>query len=460
MNKKMTRTGRFVAADTLCHLDRERKPVKSLLDRLADRWRLSPRERSLAMNLVYGVLRQRQYLDLLLAELCRQPLSRLDPFVHQALAVGLYQLFCLDRIPERAAVHETVEAVKCARLPARLQGFVNGVLRTAIRRRSSLPGPGAPGPDGHPVSNHPQWLTDRWIARFGRPEMERICRLNNQEPRLVLRANSRRSNRLQLRALLAEAGIVADLGTYASQSLVLPDYQGPISALPGYNRGLFQVQDEAAQLASLLLGPLQTKACYLDGCAGLGGKTSHLLELAAPQGARVRAVEPDPTRQRLLLENIARLHGEDERQIDLVAATLEEFAHTRPLPFAGVLIDAPCSGTGVIGRHPDIRWNREPADLPRYQRRQLELLECGARLLAPGGLLVYATCSIEAEENRGVVDRFLATRKDFALTDCTPFLPEAARCLVMDGCFSPRPDESIDGFFAARLIRHPAEDPA
>lgn len=441
--------------ETLCRLQRTHKPVKPLFDRVADECDLSRPERSLAMNLIYGVLRHRQYLDLLLAELCHHPISKLDPFVHQALAIGIFQLFCLERIPDRAAVNETVNTVKCARLPKRLHGFVNGILRAAIRNRETLPTVDGADRQGSPILNHPAWLTQRWTERFGREEMERICRLNNLEPRLVLRTNRQRLDREALGDLLTEQGIAANPGAYAPQALVLPDYQGPVTELPGYGEGFFQVQDEAAQLATTLLGPFGDNGSYLDGCAGLGGKTSHLLELTAPHSARVTAVEPEPARYRMLTENIRRLYPDDTARFTLHTGSLQEYGRSHPCLFSGVLVDAPCSGTGVIGRHPDIRWNRKPEDLPRYHQEQLDLLAHAARLVAPGGLLVYATCSIEAEENQEVIKSFLHRRQDFSATDCTFLLPEAARVLIQDGCFCPHPSQSIDGFFAARLARNP-----
>jgi len=449
-SQKIQKTSRYAAIETLVRLQRTRYPVKPLFDSVADECRLLGAERGLAMNLVYGVLRRRQYLDLLLGDLCRIPVSRLDPFVYQALSTGLYQLFLLDRIPESAAVNETVNALKAAGLKKHLQGFVNGVLRTGIRQRSRLLQPDTVPPSGRPVLNHPDWLTSRWQDRFGREEMERICRVNNLEPSLTLRVNSARIDRDRFAALLRERGINVRPGRYAPDSLVLADYQGAVAALPGYDEGLFQVQDEAAQLAVLLLGPFTEPALYLDGCAGLGGKTGHIMQLMA-SGSRLVAVEPEPQRQRLLQENIVRLFP--ERQLTFSRTDLQEYRRTSRLQFDRVLIDAPCSGTGVIGRHPDIRWNRQPDDLPGYQLAQLELLAHAAELVAPEGVLVYATCSLEIEENQQVIEQFLADRREFVRLDCRRYLPDAAAVFVEDGYFSPHPGDAIDGFFAARLER-------
>ena len=183
-------------------------------------------------------------------------MKKFHPFVHQALAVGLYQILFLDRIPESAAVNETVNAMKIVRLPERLQGFVNGVLRASIRQRHRIPAPEALDKAGLPVLNHPAWLTDRWEQHFGRQEMLRICACNNTQPPLVLRVNPSAINRDDFCALLEQKDITARPGAHAPGAVILPDYHGPIHDLPGFAQGFFQVQDESAQLVSLLLAPL------------------------------------------------------------------------------------------------------------------------------------------------------------------------------------------------------------
>ncbi len=169
-------------------------------------------------------------------------------------------------------------------------------------------------------------------------------------------------------------------------------------------------------------------------------------------GASLYAVEPDQRRCRLLADNLARQQLAD--RVTIIPQDLQSFAASDPKPFNGILIDAPCSGTGVIRKHPDIRWNRRPEDLAANQALQLSLLQTAASMLAPGGILIYATCSLEPEENEQVIEQFLATVSRFSLTGCKEFLPASAAELVDDqGFFSPLPGEKIEGFFAARLIR-------
>lgn len=404
------------------------------------------------MQLVYGVLRHRQLLDRILQLLSKTPLGKLDSFVHQALAVGLYQLFFLERIPQSAAVNEAVESCKAAKIPQRLHGFVNGVLRQAIRQKETLFDKAQSDSSGGPILNHPEWLIERWRQNFGLEETKRICAANNCEPTLVVRVNSPTIRREDFCRTLAEAGISCSSGAYSPEAVILRDFHGSITTIPGYNEGFFQVQDEAAQLATQLLGPFHPRGRYLDACAGLGGKTSHLLQLARQHDLHIHGVEPEAHRLKKLKENLARLFpGESP---DIYAGQLQQFSsHCDDLLFNGILIDAPCSGTGVTGRHPDIRWNRRPEELMLYQQEQLALLSVASRLVARNGLLVYATCSLEPEENEQVIKQFLAAHQAFVLSDCTPYLPEPAHRFVEKNFFTPHPSATIDGFFAARMVR-------
>lgn len=451
MTRSPRKTARFAAIETLCRLQRNPLPVPLIFEQLAEECSLIASDRHLAMNLIYGVLRQRQYLDNSLSIFCRQPLKKLHPFVHQALAVGLHQILFLDRIPESAAVNETVHAMKIVRLPERLLGFVNGVLRTCIRQRDQIPAPDALDEEGMPVLNHPAWLTDRWKQNFGRQEMIRICTCNNTQSQLVLRVKPSAINRDDFCVLLKEKDIAARPGVYAPGAVILPDFHGPIHDLPGFAQGFFQVQDESAQLVSLLLAPFAQDGNLLDGCAGLGGKTCHILELTADRNATVTAVEPDPRRLARLQENLTRLHP--KASVNIHPCSLLDFSRICTTCFHAILIDAPCSGTGVIRRHPDIRWNRLASDLPEFQKTQRQLLDLASEMLVPKGVLVYATCSLEPEENSAVVDGFLKTHPDFELSDCASFLPIQAREFVHDSFFHPHPTESTDGFFAARLVK-------
>ena len=451
----MKKNSRFIAITALDQLRKNHRPLPVLFQRLCTRYQVAGNDRALAMNLIYGVLRQYQYLDLIISTFSRTPLKKMHPLVHQGLAVGFYQIIFLDRIPHSAAVNETVKAIHAAKLPKRLHGFVNGVLREGLRQLDQLPGPDETVADQR-LLNHPDWLTSRWANHFGHEKMVEICRLNNRQQPLTLRINSLKKKRKKYLEVCAARGIKAHSCRYAPHGIVLPDYQGAISTLPGYNENWFQVQGEAAQLVTLLLQPFHQSGQYLDGCAGLGGKTGHLLELLKPYNAHLTAVEPEPHRQ----EGLANTHhyALEDGRLSLHGETLQQYSTHSSTLFDGVLLDVPCSGTGVIGRQPDIRWCRQAGDIEDYASRQQLLLAIAEKLVKPGGILVYATCSLEPEENFESINRFLATTPHFTLADCTTYLPDGAASLVRNGCFQSLPTDGLDGFFGARLVRTWASD--
>ncbi|WPD23448.1 MAG: 16S rRNA (cytosine(967)-C(5))-methyltransferase RsmB [Candidatus Electrothrix scaldis] len=454
MNKKGM-TSRGLALETLVQWTGSGKPVQGFINRIIHDSGLKNEERQLAVMLVMGVLREQEYLDLLISRFSKTKLTKMKPLTLAALRIGVVQICRLERIPDSAAVNETVKALKKMRQPGWLCSFVNGTLRTIARNKESLPRPEEVGPEGTPVLNHPAWMTARWQEQFGLEQMREICRINNLEPDLCLQINPARTDWDSLLARFTEQGMSnVKAGSFCPDSLILSEQRGAVTDLPGFAEGLFQVQDQAARLACELLRPFKEQGRYLDGCAGLGGKTCILAALL-PQDASLVAVEPDQRRSRLLQENLQRQGLTDRiKQVQTVQQDLQTFAADDNRLFDGIFIDAPCSGTGVIRKHPDIRWNRQPEVLISSQKTQLELLHTAAALLKPGGVLVYATCSLEPEENQQVVEQFLATNDAFMLTDCRDFLPASAASLVdAQGCFAPLPTEEIEGFFAARLVR-------
>ncbi len=408
---------------------------------------LESNDRQLAVNIIYGLLRNRESLDIMLQHLCSQPLKKVEPFILQALRVGLYQIMFLDRIPESAAVNESVKAVKAARLPKRLHGFVNGVLRNSIRKKEELlallENP------AQPILNHPHWLVERWEKQYGKKEATRICRQNNEQAVFSLQINSCATDRKSFKEILSTNEILTHHGNYCDDTLILEDFHGEIRELPGFDEGYFQVQDQGAQLLAHLLGPMIQNGDYLDACAGIGGKTSVLIQLAEHVQASVSAVEPDKARLEKFKENMTRLHP--SLDVPIFPGRLQDFAISSSKRFHGILLDVPCSGTGVTRRHPDIRWNRRVEDFKNYQKTQLGLLQSAAKLLAPNGILVYATCSLETEENEQVIEHFLTHNSDFSLEDCTASLASKAHTFITNKYFTPLPGPTIDGFFSARL---------
>lgn len=440
-------TARSLAVDILLDWQLHGKTISSLTEKHLQKSSLSDRDKQLCFHILLGVLRKLKSLDWTIGRFSKHPIKKMKPLTLVALRIGVYQLLFMDKIPTSAAVNETVHVLKKRRQPKWLVGFANAVLRSTAKDRDNIKTMLA---QNHSCSNHPKWLVTRWDGRFGKEKTRAICRINDEEPILCLCCNSRQISRDQLLELLHSKNIDAVPGRYAPHSIIVNNWSGSIVKLPGYDKGYFHVQDQAAQLATLLIGPFQSGKNYLDACAGLGGKTAYLAQLL-PDDAALTAVEPENRRFARLGDNLTRLGCQD--RCTLQQNTLEFFCRNTGQKFDAILLDAPCSGTGVIRRHPDIRWNRTAEDLQDYKKKQKSLLGVAAQMLKPGGILVYVTCSLEAEENEEVIASFLAEHALFHLAAGNDFLPETAAALIdNDGFLQPTPDMGLDGFFGARLV--------
>lgn len=449
--KKFPASSRHIAATALCTLYQQKLPVKQILEDFYNKENPSIADRSLIMNIVFGVLRNRQSIDIILRKMSSVRLKKIQPFVHQSLAVALYQIFFLDSIPESAAVNEAVKSCQKAGVPKRLHGFVNGILRNSLRQKEALET--ILEENKKNVTNHPEWLIESWREQFGDDICKEIVEVNNTEANFFIRINSSRINRDEYIGLLKEENISSQIGI-APDALIIEQYRGNPNTLPGYDDGLFQVQDQAAQIASLLLGKIED-GLYLDACAGLGGKTSHIASLAAGENVEIIALEPDKGRREKFAANMERLQLPCKPQV--IANTIQEYRKDNEKKINKIIVDAPCSGTGVIRRHPDIRWNRNSEDILKNQNLQLEILATASELLAENGILVYATCSLQRQENYEVIEQFLEINKNFKLDKIANLLPsEASKYMVTNELgefFAPKPCAEMDGFFGARLIK-------
>ncbi|MGH7628489.1 MAG: 16S rRNA (cytosine(967)-C(5))-methyltransferase RsmB [Gemmatimonadales bacterium] len=396
---------------------------------------LSDPDRRLAHELAAGVLRRRTGLDRRLALLVPRGLARVDPAVRDVLRLGAYQLTALDRIPPHAAVGTSVALAREAAGP-QAAGFVNAVLRRL--------GGGAARDDAPAVErgaglaerySHPAWLVRRWEARFGREATARLLEWNNTRPRLVLQPARAPVDRIV--AELRAAGVAVEPAPHHAGIVV--DASRP-DRLPGYARGDFTVQDPAQSLVARYAA-VPAGARVYDACAAPGGKTIGL----ARSGARVISADVHPTRLRRLRENLARAGS--GRELPLVA----DAAHPPVRPVDAVLLDAPCLGTGTFARHPDARWRVAPAALASLSARQAALLGGVADRVRPGGLLIYATCSLEPEENTEQVERFLRKHPEFERERPVDF-PAALLTEAGDLMTLPQRD-AMDGAYAARLRR-------
>ncbi|RMF87687.1 MAG: 16S rRNA (cytosine(967)-C(5))-methyltransferase, partial [Nitrospirae bacterium] len=416
----------------------EPPPLAELLDRTP----LPAADRRLLHALYLGVCRNRPWLDHCLAPRLDRPLSALDPVVLDVLRLGAFQLLCLERVPDHAAVAESVALCRAAGA-GRAAGLVNAVLRRLAR--DPLPPPAPPGAAGLALATGmPAWLAERFAARHGlRRARAWLAALNTPPPGVCVRLNPLRADPGAVRARLAAAGLrlePAPLGRHA-----LRVHGAEPRRLPGLAEGWLYPQDAASQWVAELLDPAPGSR-LLDACAAPGGKASHLAALAGPEG-RVVAVERDPGRARRLAANLERLGAE---QVEVVVA--DAAAYRPGAPFDAILLDAPCTGLGVLRRHPEIRWRRTPEAIAEAAALQGRLLAAVARHLRPGGRLVYAVCSTEPEEGEAVVAAFLASHPHFR-PDPLDAVP-AAVAEVAPGGYRTLPHRApVDAFFAARLRR-------
>ena len=405
---------------------------------------LSERDRRFLTELVYGVTKAGASLDYMIGRYVAD-LRKAQPAIRELLRLGFYQIFCMDRVPPSAACNTAVElAKKHGRRGA--ESFVNGVLRAALREPER-----AAFPDGRDARSlalrtwHPQWMVERWIRTYGYERTEELCRCNNTSAPLSMRVNTLRTNRDALMGQLAAAGAQVRASAWVPDGIVL-DAHGALDELAALREGLAQVQDESSMLVAHILGA-EPGMTVIDACAAPGGKTTHIAQRMENRG-RILAFDIYEEKIRRIERNAKRLG------ISIIEAHLSDACEIGAV-YAGqadrVLVDAPCSGLGVLRRKPDARWKKSARDAKTLPSLQHAILESAAQTVKKGGVLVYSTCTMEECENAAVVRAFLETHADFALEETGAFLPmqKTAERMVQ---IMPETD-GPDGFFIARMRR-------
>lgn len=439
---------RRAAFDILLRVDRDRAYAEPLIDRELSRGSLRGPDRGLLTELVYGTLRRQGTLDHLVDSFSSTRSGKLERAVLLLLRLGLYQLYFLDRIPTAAAVNESVSLAK--QVAPRAAGLVNAVLRRADRERDAVPWPDRErDPAGYLAlrHSHPRWIVAGWLDQLGAAEAERLAETMAEAAPLTVRVNTLRTSRAALLARFAEGGINAEPTSFSPDGLRILS-RTAVTVLPGFSEGLFTVQDESSQLAARFLAPRAGER-ILDACAAPGGKTTHLAQLMENRGEIIAGDLSDKKLARVT-ETAQRLGITIIRTEPFDAARAGEIAQRGP--FDRILVDAPCSGLGVLRRNPEGKWWKGADDIARLAASQGAILASIAPLLAPGGVLLYSTCSTTAAENEGVIDEFLSRHGDFVLEDLNLFFPELAGLFTGRGCFRSWPHRhGMDGFFAARL---------
>ncbi len=414
---------------------------------------ISEQDRAFTVHLVQGVLRWRLRLDWIIRQAIYFPFKKIEPTILNILRIAIYQISFMDRVPESAAVNEAVNQTKAIGRD-HLAGLVNGVLRNICRQKNQIAYPDQQNDRINYLSvfySYPVWLVEKWIRELGIYSTELLLEAENKIPDLVIRANGLKVDRLGLIKRLKKEGVTGTPTSYAPEGIKIEDLKGPVNQLDTFKEGLFQVQGESAQICSHLLFPRSGES-VLDLCAGLGGKSTHLAELMECRG-NIFALDISHSKLERLFQSSQRLGIDSIRPI--VADADSDLSSLFRYSFDRILVDAPCSGLGVISRHPEGKWNRYENDTKRLARIQKNILNKAVPLLQKRGKMLYVTCTISKEENEEVVSDFLEHNKVMALEKLNDHTPEWGLDLIDDkGFLRTYPHiHGMDGFFGALFIR-------
>ncbi|SDY74302.1 16S rRNA (cytosine967-C5)-methyltransferase [Evansella caseinilytica] len=440
---------REATLDILLKIEQRQAYSNLLVNETIKKAGLPQKDVPLLTELVYGTLQRQLTLDFYLTPFSKRPLERLEKWVHLLLRLTLYQMIYLDRVPDRAAIHEAVEIAK-KRGHKGIAGTVNGILRTI--QRSDLPDIDALETEVDRLAvktSHPQWLISRWVSQYGIRRTEQMAAANLQPPVLTARINTSKAAIDEVLASLQSAGVAA------TQSETIPECieisKGSVIHTSAFKAGLLTIQDAGSMLVAYALAP-EKQEVILDACAAPGGKSTHIAEKIADSG-KIISLDIHPHKVHLIKQSAERLQlNSIETQ---VLDAREAGGHLERESFDRILVDAPCSGLGVIQRKPDIKWTKTAEDVRRLSKIQRSILDSVWPLLKKGGRLVYSTCTVDKEENQQVVEAFVSAKEDAVFDDrLAECLPAYYRDDCRSGMLQLFPgDKKTDGFFIATVLK-------
>lgn len=408
-------------------------------------------DRSFITEIVYGTVKWKLKIDNIIKQFSKIKPAKMSSHILNILRIGIYQLDYMDKVPESAAVNESVKLASKYGNPGAVK-FVNGLLRNYLRNKESVI---YPDRALNPVQylsvyySYPEWLVGRLIDEFGFDFTEEFLQAGNEIPQVTVRVNNLKTQKRVLKGVLTEKGIEAQDGKYIEDALILKGIPG-IENMEEYKEGLFTVQDESSMLAAFVLSP-EPGNLVLDVCSAPGTKTTYIAELMKNKGCIV-AGDISARKLKLVEQNASRLG------IHIIDTTLNDASSTlsRYLNKADrVLIDAPCSGLGLLRKKPEIRWNRTAEDIREIEAVQEAILDASCEYLKVGGVMVYSTCTILRDENYNMIDGFLKKHRNYVLEDITDIIPDKLKKESANkGYIELYPNiDGIDGFFIARLRR-------
>ncbi|MDK2799883.1 MAG: rRNA (cytosine967-C5)-methyltransferase [Clostridiales bacterium] len=408
-------------------------------------------DRGLTTELVYGIMKFKLTLDFIISQFSTVKKNKLSLWILNILRIGIYQIIYHDRIPDSAACNESVNLAKKYGHYASAK-FVNAVLRNVSRNKNNIK---FPNKEQNSIEylkvsySHPQWMIEDWLKKYGFQFTEELCKANNKVPELCVRVNMLKVTPDELIKQLNENSVKAVQGKYCDEALILKEV-GNIDDLDVFQQGLFQVQDESSMLVSKILDP-QPDEFIIDVCCAPGGKTTHIAQLMQNKG-KVLGWDIHPHKIKLVQTAAKRLG------LEIIEANVHD-ATVEVQVLCGradrVLVDAPCSGLGIIRRKPDIKWNKAYESLENIVHLQKEILQVSSKYVKPGGYLVYSTCTIQDEENIHIIENFLEKNTHFILENIEKYLPDTLKKeSAKQGYIQLFPHiDDIDGFFICKLRR-------
>jgi 16S rRNA (cytosine967-C5)-methyltransferase len=449
--KNLYADARSCAVKILCRCERTDSYLEKLIDAELNNDTLNDFDKALLNEISHGVIRWMRRLDWFLNGFYRGNYEKCLPEVRNAMRVALYQIMFLNKIPYSAAVNEAVEFVKRIH-GEKHAGVVNGLLRTIIRTLENLVWPTREIDEVNYlgiIQSHPNWMVNRWIKRFGFDDAVKLCEENNKRPVMALRVNNLKITTNDFEEYLKEKNLFYRKGNYLDNFFTTKT-MSKIYTDSYFKEGFFSIQDESAGLAAKLVSPEKTDL-ILDVCAAPGGKTAFMSELMNNEG-KIIAVDKYLSRIEVMNRNLERLGVKNAETIhdDISEPKSVLLKETLIGKADKILVDAPCSGLGVLSKKPDIKWKREIEDIMKLQTLQLEILENSVKYLKPGGVIIYSTCTMETEENMDVVKLFLEKNKNFEIENAGKFVSE--KVVNADGCIELFPHiNNVDGAFSVRL---------
>lgn len=406
-------------------------------------------DRGFITELVYGTVKWRLALDFIIEQFSSVKLKKISPWVLNILRLGVFQLLYMDKVPESAACNESVNLSKKYGHSAASR-YVNAVLRNIARNRQNITYPDREKEYIRFLSvkhSHPEWMVKAWVERFGKEFAESLLAANNAIPEFTVRTNTLKATREQLLESFLAEGIEAGPGKHVAEAVVIKN-PAAITRLDSFKKGYFQVQDESSMLVGKVLDP-KPGELVMDVCGAPGGKSTHIAQLMGDKGTVIaRDVHEHKIK---MIHDAAKRLGIESIKTEIFDASVLDEVYVQKAD--RVLVDAPCTGLGIIRRKPDIKWAREIGDKKEITALQAKILEASSKYVKPGGTLVYSTCTIEREENEGIVESFLGKNDDFCPVDISSLLPEGLKKpSAAGGTLQLFPSvDGIDGFFMAKM---------